>query len=358
MSIENDVLSACMLDSENMLMALERGVSPSWFTSEKLFKELVSASSSTKWNQRNSMTVLQGSGVFGKCPEAMDIAADPPSWAFKVEDVGNAIEVLAQEHSGRLLSDRLTVSRNRLAQGDDVYVIAGGLMALSEEIDTLSGGSERTTEDVVSDALEMDRKVAEGACMGLPFPWVNFQGRTFGIPYKAVTPMGGRDGKGKSRLATFLTTFWVSQGIPILYFAFEDSAERFVSNVASSLGGYDMFTIKRDHVPVDFMPRHENTMAKVKELPLYVEDYPCSAEKLVSTIARYKRKYDIKGVVVDGFKDIIPSTGENQTSKENHMTAVLVRAAKRYEVAQIPISHINTSDDVKWISRRALAGAG
>ena len=356
--IQEQILSVCLLDSDNLAAAIERGVQASWFTDSKLFADLLKASLDATWNPNNSVTILQGAGVFKKHPQALQLASEVPEWAFSVEDVGDAIDVLAIEHSRNTLNEQLTVARNRLVEGDDPFEVAGTLVGLAEEIDVIGGGDERTTVELCADALEIDTKIANGERVGLPFPWVSFQARTFGIPTKAVTPMGGRDGAGKSRLATFLTHFWVSQGIPILYFAFEDSAERFVSNVAASHGEYDMFTIKRHHVPADFMPKHENTLGKVSEFPLYVEDYPSTAEKLVSLIARYKRKYGIEGVVIDGFKDMIPTTGENQTTKENHMTAVLVRACKRYEVAIIPISHINKIDDEKRISKSDITGAG
>ena len=100
-------------------------------------------------------------------------------------------------------------------------------------------------------------------------------------------------------------------GIPILYFPFEDSAERFISNVGATNGKYDMFTARRNHVPSDFIPNHENVMERLKGFPLYVEDMPDTAEGICGTIARYKRKYGIKGVVIDGLKDVIPTIGEN-----------------------------------------------
>jgi hypothetical protein len=347
-------------------MCLERGVTASWFTNEKLFHELTISSASTKWNPKNSVAVLQGVGIFAKCSEALAIAEAVPNWAFKVEDVGEAIEVLAIDHSRDLLTNALTSARNRLSQGDDPYDVAGGLMALSERIDTLSGIGEQTTIEMIEGALELDRKVAEGASLGLPFPWPSFQSKTFGIPFKGVTPMGGRDGAKKSRLAQFLTHFWVKQGIPILYFAFEDSKERLLSNIASTEGGYDMFTIKRDYVPEDFMPRHENASRRVGEMgSLYVEDVPCSVEALATTVAKFDRlaradghPNGLRGVVVDGFKDIIHSSGDGENGKVNHMTAYLVRIAKRHDLALIPISHVNKVDEDQWIFKGNITGAG
>jgi hypothetical protein len=366
MSIENDILSACMLDSDNLFMALERGCTPEWFTSNpKLFKELAKASAKTKWGERNSLAVLQGAGVFNKCPSALEIAENIPSWAFKVEDVSDAIEVLAIEHSRSKLQESLTVSRNRLARGDDPYDVAGGLMALGEEIDVLSGIGEQTTEAMAEEALALDERIAAGEVIGLPFPWASFQSRTFGIPFKAVVPMGGRDGAKKSRLAQFLAHYWIKSGRPILYFAFEDGRERVLSNMASTEGGYDMFTIKRDYVPPEFMPLHRKMLPLVGKLPLYIEDTPCTAEQMATTVAKFDRQartdgYEggLQGVVVDGFKDMIHSVGGDENSKVNYMTAYLVRIAKRHNLAVIPISHVNKVDENQWLFKGNITGAG
>ena len=267
-------------------------------------------------------------------------------------------DIVIEKWQRRMLIDHAQKAVECAYRGDAVSEVGANLSAGLDAVGNVSASAERTTEQLCADALEMDTKVADGELIGLPLPWIDFQSKTFGIPIRAVTPMAGRDGKGKSRLATFLAEFWVSRGIPILYFAFEDGAERFVSNVAASRGGYDMFTIKREHVPDDFMPNHRKVMSEVSRLPLYVEDYPSTAEEIATIIAKHKRKHGIQGVVIDGFKDMVPTTGENQTSKENHMTAILVRACKRHNLAIIPISHLNKIDDDKWIRKTDITGAG
>jgi replicative DNA helicase len=170
--------------------------------------------------------------------------------------------------------------------------------------------------------------------------------------------MGGRDGKGKSRLATCLVEFWATQGIPILYFPFEDTAERMVSNLAATHGGYDMFTIRKGRGTDGFMEMHRDCLRSVSRLPIHVCDRSATVERIVTAIAIHKRKYGIRGVVIDGFKDMIPTSGENQTQKENHMIAALVRAAKEYDVSIIPVMHLTKVEDGQWISKQSIKGSG
>jgi hypothetical protein len=355
--VGDEILGACLFDSANLALAIERGVEPSWFENNgAVFKALCEIGQ--EWDKRTSINVLEAAGIYTKHPVALDLSAIIPEWSYDLEEVGGALEVLAGEHAKRCLTTSIVTAQSRLATGDDPFNVGADLAIQAEELDNIGdAGRERTTKDVANAALEIDEKIAVGDRFGLPFPWHNFQRKTFGLPTKAVVPLMGRDGVSKSRLATYLAHFWVSSGIPILYFAFEDSAERFMSNLAATHGEYDMFSIKRDIVNPDFMPRHTNAMSRVSEFPIYVEDMPCSAEKVFSHIAKYKRKYDIEGVVIDGIKDVIFSKGEATTSQENHRDQVINRAAKRFDVSVLTISHINKIDEDKWISRRNITGS-
>ena len=358
--ISKDIISACLLDSENLSMAVERGVTPEWFESDgNIFASLVELSERQKWDRRTSINVLEASGLYTRHQAALDLSANAPEWSFNLEELGQALEVLAGEHAKRKLNSATQDAQYRLANGDDPFDVGGALADTVESMDAVADATkQRTTEDVGASSLEIDTLIANGERIGLPFPWFDFQRKTFGIPTKSVTPLCGRDGKGKSRLSTFLAHHWVSNGIPILYMPFEDTAERFMSNLAATHGGYDMFSIKRHHVPDDFMPRHKKCLELVSRMPIYIEDIPCTVERVVSYIARYKRKYGIEGVVIDGLKDVILSKGESTTSQENHVNASLVRASKKYDVSVLNVSHINKIDEDQWITKSKITGSG
>lgn len=356
-SIEDSILSAVMYHSDNMMVAVERGVNADWFVSNgDVWDEVLKAFNESEWNNRNCVSVLTKFGVYNN-PRALDLCHKTPEWAGKSEEVGDAIEVFAIEFAKRTTLEVTQNGINLLVAGGDPFDISGSIVHELQNVDSLfSTGKERTTADIARDAFDIDTKISAGECVGLPFPWSRFQLKTFGVPFKAVTPLGGRDGMGKSRLAIFLTEFWVSQDIPTLYFAFEDSAERMLSNCAATHGGYDMFSIKRGNQNPSFMMRHKESIDHLVSKPLYIEDCPCTVERLVSAIARYKRKFGIVAVVVDGLKDVILTSGENQTTKEGHVNATLVRASKKYNVAILAISHLTDIEDGKWISKRNIRG--
>jgi len=350
--IEKQVLSASMLTYENYALAIERGVTGAWFCEcGPVFDALADYG---EWNERDSMVVLSPVVEKFKCH---DLIEDVPEWAFNIEEFESAVDVLSGVYAKRTLLNSISRATHSLSEGEDPAEVAGRLIASAEAMNESIKNGDISTAEIVDSALERDKLVADGGRVGLPFPWHSFQRRTFGIPNRAVTPLAGRDGKGKSRLTTYLASWWVSSGTPILYMPFEDGKERFISNVAASVGGYDMFTIKREYVPPDFMPMHEGFMQKVKGMPIYVEDMPCTAEKITSIIAKHKRKYGIEGVVIDGLKDVVPSGGDGEVGRENHINSVLVRAAIKYDVAIITVSHLTDIEDDKWISKRNIRGS-
>ena len=339
MSVEREILSACMLTNENMLIALESGVIPDWFEERghrKIFAELTEVAGRRIWTERDGVVCLQAEKLFDRHPDALDMCANTPDWAFSAEELKNAIDVLRSEHAHRRLMVAANHALHALGGGRDPFDVADSLKHDIDVVNEASPNEHITTRDIAREAYRNDDAVSRGECVGLPFPWESFQRKTFGIPLKALTPLAGRDGKGKSRLATYLAHHWLSLGYGGLYFPFEDSAHRFMSNLAASHGQYDMFTIRRGYVPPGFMDRHSECLDAVSRFPLVVSDTPSSVERIVSKIANAKRSHDIRFVVIDGIKDIIPPHAESQTVGEDSMNAALVRAAKEYNIAIIP----------------------
>ncbi|MGI9569069.1 MAG: DnaB-like helicase C-terminal domain-containing protein, partial [Desulfobulbia bacterium] len=319
---------------------------------------MVELSQTKTWDKRSSINVLEAAGIFTKHPASLDLASSVPEWSHDVQEMTDALEVLAGEHAKRTLNTAISTAQHRLISGDDPFEVGGDLAGKAELLEeVLAGKEEQTTEMVADEALEIDKKIANGEVMGLPFPWRDFQRRTFGVPNRAVAPLMGRDKTCKSRLATYLSHYWLSMGIPILYFPFEDGKHRLMSNLAATHGEYDMFHIKRDHVNPEFIPRHENSMGRVSKFPLYVHEDFLTADQIYSKIAFHKRKHGIKGVVIDGIKDVILPNADGTTSMENKRDQIINRAAKKFDVSIITISHINKIEEDKWISRRNITGS-
>jgi KaiC/GvpD/RAD55 family RecA-like ATPase len=358
-NIGAEFLSACMLSSENTLTAMECGVSRDWFRHPghgDVWDSLCAMTRERAWGELDNIMALHASGLFDRYPEALDICEVTPAWGFGLEGLKTAVDALRSSYMAKIVTEHALGAVRKVQGGCNPVEVAEGLGGAILSVLGHTGISHRSTREIAEEALRMDERVASGECVGLPFPWEGIQSRTFGIPFKAVTPLAGRDGKGKSWLASFLAHHWLTLGIPGLFMPIEDSAERFVSKLAAIHGGYDMFTIRSGNAPPGFMARHATAMDAVSKLPLAVEDAPCTPDKLVSHIAAAKRSHGIRWVVVDGLKDVILPKTENQTTAENAIVASLVRASKEYDLAIIPVSHLTDIEDDRWISKRMIRG--
>lgn len=358
---ESEILSTCMFDSENMLQAIDRGINKDWFTRVEdglLYSVLVELCDTTMWNKRDSAVVLHGAKVFERFPFAMDYCRNTPSWAHNVEDFDSAIDVLRGKYMSKSLSLSVNLAMRRLNDGDDAILVADELVSSLEGIDVVAKDDSENIVDIAKDAYETARKIYEGEPFGLPFPWRSFQHKTFGIPAKTVCVLAGRGGEGKSRMATYLAHHWLQLQIPGLYFAFEDTSGRMIANLAATHGGYDMFDIRRRQSNTSFLEKHAKSLDEVSRFPLHVSDRSTSADRIVKTIARHHRKYDIKWVVIDGWKDIIQPRTNSKTECDDEIMATLVRAAKKYDVSILPVMHLTKIDEGEWIWKNNIRGSG
>lgn len=298
-----------------------------------------------EWLKSND--ALERIGGYDYLSQLQDIAVVPAH-------VESYCDTVIEKHKYRSIIDLCNNTTDRAYREEDPNEL---IQQLSKSVDFM-GSNSRTAVDVAREAYIIDEKISRGESFGLPFPWHNYQRKTFGIPTKAVTPLAGRDGKGKSRLATYMTHHWIQSGIPVLYLPFEDTSERLLTRLAATHGGYDTFDIRRRQSSTALMDKHADCLNEVSKLPLYMHDRAEKAGKITDIIAYHKNKHDIQGVVIDGFKDIIAAGGENQTSRENMIMAQLVEAAKLYDVSIITISHLTKLEDDHWISKQSIKGSG
>jgi hypothetical protein len=93
-------------------------------------------------------------------------------------------------------------------------------------------------------------------------------------------------------------------------------------------------------------------------MPIHIIDKSSTMEQVCAKIRKYKRKYGIAGVVIDGWKDVIATEGENRTQQENNMMQMLVNACGDNGVACMPVMHLNKIDADDWITPDKITGSG
>jgi replicative DNA helicase len=360
-SIESNIIASLYVNSENLSQAIEFGMTGEWFrdcSHGAIFSELQKLLAKSTWNPNTSSNVMISNGVFDRHPQLLEVCTDIPEWAFSLDDLQDAFEVLRCNHGiDRIRKASLKIS-TMATEGEDPFEIASLIIAELEDMENIGHSEERTTKAIAKDLIKLDKKIVSGEKIGLPFPWEDIQRATYGIPFSAVTPLAGRDGKGKSRLATYLGVQWASEGYGGLIFPFEDTELRCMRNASANLSEYDAFNVNNEHVSPKFLENHYESINRTAKLPFYICDYAHKIERIISQIATHKRKYDIKWVIIDGFKDVSSSGGENRTQEEVRMMRALTAAARKYKVAIIPVMHLNKVVDDKWISKQDITGSG
>lgn len=356
--IEQHLIAACINSSHSVAVCSAAGVAEDWFESPsmgRMYESLHELSQETEWTTGNKLGAL--SRFFKKHQEATQIDAEAPPSITMDFFITVTLDAFTGAYMTRRIERLMYSVREHMADGDNPQNIMAGIAYELDLIGALESASTKQTSEAIADAaLTTAKRIAAGECFGIPLPWISFNAATFGLPLNAMTPLAGRDGKGKSRLAAFLAGFWASQGYPVLVFPFEDMSERFFDNVASGISGYDTFTIKRKGVSEGHIVTLAEAYDKTKKLPIYYVDEPMSADRLASIVAEYKRRYGIMVVIVDGIKDLIMTEGNTQTEKEGIMMATLVRCMKRNHVAGLGVFHMRDIDDDKWLTKGDIVG--
>lgn len=264
-------------------------------------------------------------------------------------------QVIEAKYTARRLIEAAQNAQNAAYDNEDPTQTA---RALAEELEGLEPPQRFQMSTAIDEAAKELDAIANGEIVSLPFPWEHFQRATFGIPLGAVTPLLGRDKTGKSRLVMYLVKHWITaeKPFPTLVFAFEDGKRRYLQALAATIGGYDSFSIRRNPSP-HYRERCRLSLEALKQLPVYIIDEPKTAEEIAVTISTFKKRHGIKAVVIDGFKDILASKGENRTGQENHIFETVKRAALKNEVGVLQIEHPHDIEDGIWLSRRNIRGS-
>jgi len=79
-----------MLTSDNMAVAIERGVTEDWFEEHAdLWGMILEVHAKTEWNKRTSVSILRRAGVYNSAT-ALELSKFTPEWAHRAEEVSDA----------------------------------------------------------------------------------------------------------------------------------------------------------------------------------------------------------------------------------------------------------------------------
>ena len=238
----------------------------------------------------------------------------------------------------------------------------------------LSKDESKTTDELMDDNLTVVHNAVNGVVSGVELPWKLFSENIGGLQKGSMTPIVGRDGKGKSGAVDQMFDHWAGRNIPALGFFLEDDPRRALLRMA---GCREWFSA-RDYEggrsstkgPRTTMIEYEHDKAKIKlnnyrewirDKPFYYAEKGVNgltAEMIVAKIRHHHRVNNIEVVIIDGFKDIdfsYPQKGD--TENEKHIAKLLAGVVKDLNIAGGVVSHINKIDDDIAITKEKITGS-
>ena len=261
-----------------------------------------------------------------------------------------------------------------MAEDADVPSI---IARLGDGFDAITSNRDRTTmRQHMMNNIKVLWNAMNGETSGLPLPWPKFSERTGGVQTQAVTPLVGRDGKGKSGASAQIADFWAGQDIPVLFISLEDDPRRTLLRMAGcrkwfSAREWEQASVYFEGKQTKFNKGQAQSLErKLLEYTDWLDtkrveviDGDFTGEDVRTEMKAFRRRHGIKddekiGVFVDGFKDLTFSLGDNTTSKESHTSKQLQKGAKESNAALIPVSHILKIPDDVPICKEHIKGSG
>jgi len=250
------------------------------------------------------------------------------------------IDIVNKKWLARKLIDAARDAESAIYGGDDPQeVVASHMHALNmlEKEDNT-----HPTKEGIWEQCKANAKLAkEGKAVGLPSPWETFNRDTGGAVHAGVTLVVGAGGTRKS----YLVNQWglhaaVVEGIPGVYYPFEDGPTRSMSRSVCLLAGVDNYKWSRGN----YTPEAEEAMAaafkRLNASPFEIRGgRSLSLTQRRLELARGVSKHGWKFCVFDAFKDMMRN-GEDL--KEQATTiAWAADMAEEFDMPVIVTHHVN-----------------
>lgn len=364
MSKENEsgVLGSCLCDDTAMDKCLNAGCISDWFTgiNRTIFAQIYAMHLADE--PIDLITV--GQKLDGKNGITYQHLNDLADGCMTAEFCEHYLKLLERDYKCRRITETI---RQDLSNLEPEQAIS----KLSEELTAIvSKDDDKTVGEAMDDNIHVMNNACEGVVSGLPLPWERFSNHTGGIQRGSVCPFVGRDGKGKSGALAQILDHWAGLDIPVLAFSFEDVKRRTLLRMGGCREWYSARTAETGRALLngkwerialyERQQLHEKMLrykSFIESKPFWIVDQPMTVEEVCYLIKHHHRVNKIQAVTIDGFKDIVHSEGENETSKEKHIAKMLFRVAKECNLAIPVISHIHKIDDDKAISKMHIMGS-
>ncbi len=295
----------------------------------------------------------------GEVLEPGTVELELGEWADKVGGIaylsecvsaaGMAVEVYAREIREaaltRTVQERLSQVQRSGARGEE-------LLGLVAEISTITPRKADPAEGMTEMALArfkrlcaMADKVRRNEPLELGVP-TGIDDLDYalggGLPFGAVTILGGRPSDGKSALARGIASHAVRSGFPTHYFSLEDDKAALTDRELADRARINLFRLRRGELGRDDVYRlaaAADELARVGGSWLVDDDPSASAVQIALRVRRHLKTLRTRLVVVD-YIQLVQAEGETRKARVDRAIEVLVDLARKEDLAVLVLSQL------------------
>jgi replicative DNA helicase len=221
------------------------------------------------------------------------------------------------------------------------------IMQISEQ-GPKAGGPQAVNPLLTRAVEKIDELYSSGGDItGLSTGFADLDGMTSGLQKSDLIIVAGRPSMGKTAFAMCLVENAVlNQPKPILVFSMEMPADQLIVRMLSSIGRIDQTRIRNGKLEQDDWPKLSTAVAKLKDVPLYIDDTPAlSPTEMRSRARRIVREHGELGMIMVDYMQLMQVTGftEGRTAEVSEISRNMKAIAKEFNCPVVALSQLNRS---------------
>jgi replicative DNA helicase len=274
------------------------------------------------------------------------------------------------QHYAGIVSEKAGLRSEIDVLSDGLDLAYGGESASDGVLAALSANPSKSYHSD-DDIISYWENTWNGSIQTIPLPYESLNVLVGGAPIGMHTVFCGRSGSGKSIFLANWYEFLDSIEFPFLAMPFEDKYIITKTRMAACRGKYSWAKIQRGREWVKMGDRASQIDATEKEKETakqvlksfrkttHIYDRRCGSDDLFGITAKYKAKYGIKALFVDGAKDIQRPSGKySDTGFDEEISQALCKIAEELDIAVVSVYHLTKIDDDKLITNNSIRGSG
>jgi len=219
------------------------------------------------------------------------------------------------------------------------------------------------------------RDAQKGNRTCIPTPYEAIDRQTGGIKQGMVTIFTGRSKSGKSMFLSHWYNYLGQKNIPIMVVPLEDKYDVTIKRMAGNLGSFNVSELDaggRYQMNRSNFNKYEYYATQDKEIddaqeilktvskyPVHFYDRKVTPSQLRGVAIRYKKRYDIQAMFIDGAKDLLRPSGKyGDVGFDEEISQQLCAIAEELNIAVVSVHHLTKISEFDRINVNHIRGSG